>query len=300
MTRAADPTTADPTKADAVTTPEVQTLAHPPRLGPIFARAALSRASGGETLPEVQLRLTGQRVNRGRLVSYQRLCGFGVSDTLPHTFPHLLGFGLQAELMSRRSFPLPLTGLVHVANSITVERALDADEALDIVVHAERLRPHTRGRQVDLVTHVSADGQRVWSGRSTYLARGAGDPDTPREQPPAMPAGATAARWSVPADLGRQYAAVSGDVNPIHLSALSAKALGFPRAIAHGMWTYARTLAALGRRVDQASTSRVWFAKPVLLPGTVDLVVDSGGTPLVAGLRSRRTPQTSHLVLTLD
>ena len=34
-------------------------------------------------------------------------------------------------------------------------------------------------------------------------------------------------------------------MNPIHLSALTAKALGFKHAIAHGMWVKARTLAAL-------------------------------------------------------
>lgn len=33
--------------------------------------------------------------------------------------------------------------------------------------------------------------------------------------------------WRVSADVGRRYATVSGDVNPIHLSALAARALGF-------------------------------------------------------------------------
>ena len=52
-------------------------------------------------------------------------------------------------------------------------------------------------------------------------------------------------RWKAPADIGRQYAKVSGDYNPIHLSAVSAKLFGFPTAIAHGLWNKARTLAAL-------------------------------------------------------
>ena len=81
------------------------------------------------------------------------------------------------------------------------------------------------------------------------------------------------ARWRLPEGLGRAYAGVSGDVNPIHLHALSAKAMGFPRAIAHGMWTAARTLAALGA-LDRAVEPPVWFAKPVFLPSTVEVVVD--------------------------
>jgi acyl dehydratase len=76
--------------------------------------------------------------------------------------------------------------------------------------------------------------------------------------------------------------------------------MGFPSAIAHGMWTYARTLSALGRAAQGPVTSHVWFRKPVLLPAAVDLVVDPEATPLVAGLRSTRTPEIEHLVLTLS
>jgi acyl dehydratase len=48
-----------------------------------------------------------------------------------------------------------------------------------------------------------------------------------------------------PADIGRRYGLVSGDMNPIHLSAPSAKLFGFRQAIAHGLWTKARALAAM-------------------------------------------------------
>ena len=62
---------------------------------------------------------------------------------------------------------------------------------------------------------------------------------------------------------------MSGDHNPIHLYALTAKAFGFPRQIAHGMWSKARCLAALDGRLPDAVTTEVAFKKPVLLPGTV-------------------------------
>ncbi len=79
----------------------------------------------------------------------------------------------------------------------------------------------------------------------------------------------TAGWWRLPADLGRRYAAVSGDVNPIHLSAVAARALGFPRTIAHGMCTHARVLASLQARLPDAYEVSVDFLKPVLLPSTV-------------------------------
>jgi acyl dehydratase len=178
------------------------------------------------------------------------------------------------ELMARRSFPLPLPGLVHVRNRITVHRAIDATEPLAVRVHAEGLRAHPKGAQVDLVAHVDAGGDRVWEGRSTYLARGASAPEgTPEPaEPPGVEDAAPVATWRVGADTGRRYARVSGDVNPIHLYPWTAKAFGFPRAIAHGMWTAAHALAALQGRLPDALTFDVAFGRPLLLPSTVELL----------------------------
>lgn len=271
-------------------------LSGPPRLGPLYARAlATSRARRPAQLPAAavvvpEVVLDGQQVAR-----YARVCGFPVSDAAPLTFPHLLAFGAQVHLMVTRPFPLPLLGLVHLRQRITQHRPLLAGEAVRVRVRAERLAPHPRGTAVDLLAHLDVAGEPVWSGRSTYLARGAGAPGAPAAQPagphepgepdalpgpPELPepSGPATAMWPVPADTGRRYAAVSGDVNPIHLSALSARALGFPRAIAHGMWTAARTVAALGPRVPAAATLDVAFHRPVLLPTTLALLVRPAGT----------------------
>jgi acyl dehydratase len=61
---------------------------------------------------------------------------------------------------------------------------------------------------------------------------------------------------------------------------LSARLFGFPSAIAHGMWTKARCLAALENRLPHAYTVEVEFRKPILLPGKVafaEAPVDGGG-----------------------
>ena len=279
----------------------VRTLGDSPSLPGLVLRAALTSRGRGGPLPDTVLRREAVPVDRAHLLDYQRVCGFGVGDVLPHTYPHVLGFPLQVALMSDRAFPLPLPGLVHLENQIQVHRRLTADDPLDITVHAEDLRAHPKGQLVDLVTTVDVEGQRVWDGRSTYLRRGRGSVEaTMAVVPPTLPAGPAAAVIRVPEGQGRAYAAVSGDVNPIHLHALSAKALGFPRAIAHGMWTASRTLAALGPRTAAPSRSHVWFAKPVFLPSDVELVVDGAGPVTVAGLRSSRDPATTHLTLTLE
>lgn len=127
------------------------------------------------------------------------------------------------------------------------------------------------------MTEVSTDGSVAWRGVSTYLARGvflSGSVDESSE--PFVPPTPTG-RWRLGADTGRRYAAVSGDRNPIHLTALSAKAFGFPRAIAHGMYTASRALADVGAARGDAFDWSVEFVKPVLLPGTVTVRIARDG-----------------------
>lgn len=282
---------------------EVRTteLGSDPSLVASLVRGAVTARGRRGELTTRRLVRRGVGIDLGHLSDYQRLVGADVGDVLPHAYPHLLGFPLAAKLMSDRDFPMPMPGLVHVENATTVHRRLLADETFDVTVWAEGKRPHAKGEQVDLRTLVEVDGEPVWEEVSTYLQRGTPHPDAPRgAQAPAVPERTGSALWRLEGDLGRRYAAVSGDVNPIHLHPWTAKAMGFPRAIAHGMWTGARTLAALGPASTGPSRSHVWFRKPVLLPTAVELVVDRTGSPQVAALRSAKKPETVHLVATLE
>jgi acyl dehydratase len=257
-------------------------LGSAPSMPALFARAAVSARGRGGDLPDTRLARTGVRVAAADLAAYDRVCGFPLTDPLPPTYPHVLTFPLQVALMSDRSFPLALPGLVHVRNRIEVLRPVGADEALDLEVWAERFARHRTGATVDLCASVAAGGAEVWRSRSTYLARGATAPEGAPRSELDLAVGdleRPVATWRVPDDAGRRYARVSGDVNPIHLSGLTAKAFGFKRAIAHGMWVEARALAALSGRLPEALTVDVAFKKPLFLPSTVSLAaapVDGG------------------------
>ena len=257
-------------------------LGSAPSMPALFARAAVSARGRGGDLPDTRLARTGVRVAAADLAAYDRVCGFPLPDPLPPTYPHVLTFPLQVALMSDRSFPLALPGLVHVRNRIEVLRPVGADEALDLEVWAERFARHRTGATVDLCASVAAGGAEVWRSRSTYLARGATAPEGAPRSELDLAVGdleRPVATWRVPDDAGRRYARVSGDVNPIHLSGLTAKAFGFKRAIAHGMWVEARALAALSGRLPEAVAVDAVFRKPLFLPSTVTLAtarVDGG------------------------
>lgn len=170
--------------------------------------------------------------------------------------------------MTDASFPFPAIGTVHLENSITQHRPIALTERLQVNAHPERLRPHAKGQVFDMVTRIHSRGELVWEETSTFLRRGRGTEDAGlgTSFPEAPPTGTT---WDLPGDLGRRYAALSGDRNPIHLYRLSAKAFGFPRQIAHGMWSMARCVGALENRLPDEVTVAVAFKRPILLPGTV-------------------------------
>jgi hypothetical protein len=155
------------------------------------------------------------------------------------------------------------------------------------------------------VAAVTVDGERVWESTSTYLRRGGGVSTSPtHDDGPTGEGGPTdvvAGRvtWRLGGDVGRSYAAVSGDRNPIHLYPWTAKAFGFPRQIAHGMWSLARCLAALENRLPDAVTVEAAFKKPILLPGTVAFGQDPVGDGPEAGIAFALTSPRSgapHLV----
>jgi hypothetical protein len=249
-------------------------LTSPPSLLPLYAKAAATSPlhRGGESLPDSVYTLTDQRIDAAHLASFQQVCGYRVTDVVPPTYLHVLAFPLSVALMTERAFPFPLVGMVHVNNSITLARAVRADEAVDFEVRAAELRPHPTGRQFDLLAQATVEGEVVWSGRSTYLRREKSSGEKKSEKRPELdPQTGAASIVRVPAHIGRRYGAVSGDRNPIHLHNLTAKAFGFPSAIAHGMWLKARTLATLEGRLPDAFTVDVAFKLPVLLPSAVSV-----------------------------
>jgi acyl dehydratase len=249
------------------------------------------RKSGEADLPSLVQHRPPLVLDRAHVASYAAVCGFPEKDTVPVTYPHLLGFGLQLRAMADPSYPFAAVGGVHLANSIAADRPLAVGEVVGVRVWPENLQPHAKWHTVDFVTEVSSRGDVVWLGRSTYLSRGHADPavESPARQGASLesvPAGVT---WRLSSDVGRRYAHVSGDRNPIHLYPVTARALGFRRQIAHGMWSAARCVAAVENRLPDAVGVDVAFRKPVFLPGTVGFGVRATGQGLAFALTDPRS-----------
>jgi len=170
--------------------------------------------------------------------------------------------------------------LIHLSNCIRIHRPLGGVNELFISVHAQNLQPHAKGATFEVVTSVEDSLGVLWEAESRMLCRGVkleGEAADDTQPTPAHISELT--RWKAPSDIGRRYARVSGDYNPIHLSAPTAKLFGFPQAIAHGLWNTARTLAALGEHLPAANIEiEVVFKKPVRLPSEVTLHSSTAGS----------------------
>jgi acyl dehydratase len=297
-----------------------RTLQSSPQILPLYARAAapmLPGASrlpfvpgGGGEIPEVELALDGVVAKPAEVAAYARVCGFALRDGLPATYPHVLAFPLQMAVMADGGFPFGAVGLVHLENRIVQRRPLTIGEELDLRVRPTKLLPHPKGQTFTLVTEVRTGNRLAWESVSTMLRRGGEGSNAVvpamREQLRSQSAFATvptdtpaSAEWRLGGDLGRRYAGVSGDRNPIHMHALTAKPLGFPAAIAHGMWTKARCLAALDSRLPDSFAVDVRFRKPILLPARVEfasaeLEDDTSGTEIAFTVRDAKRG-TAHL-----
>lgn len=249
----------------------------PPSAASMYLRAL--RTSGKApgpiaALPEstyVRPRVTLQA---DHIAGYAALCGFAPAQGVPLTYPQLLTFPLVMEFFCSADCPWPAMGTVHLANAIEQHACLRAGDAVRVEISTGRLFTHEKGQVFTLELRILRDGQLVWQGTQTllrvgvkqptgelYASRLVGDPPLSHQ-----------ADLAVPGNIGRRYGRVSGDMNPIHLSALSARLFGFRRAIAHGLWTKARALASLlpAAPVDHAAVA-VEFKSPLLLPAGASL-----------------------------
>lgn len=225
-----------------------------------------------EPLPAIGL-YGSVTVDEKNLQAYCSVCELKDTVYLPPLYPHILAFKLQLALLTDKAFPFPLLGIIHLENRIRVLQPMTGIGPYTILVTAEDLQPYTQGAAFTIVTKVMQQQGIVWEAYSRVLCKKA----TIAGEPPAKKRGerleqSVIAQWSAPSNIGRRYAKVSNDYNPIHLSALSARAFGFERAIAHGLWAKAKCLDALSSYLPLSGYEiSVRFQKPILLPSELAL-----------------------------
>ncbi len=235
------------------------------------AAAPWKRAATATTaLPDEGTRVTDWAPDPGLLADYRSVVGSAA--VVPIAFPQVPIMALHIDLLSRWSFPVRAMGLVHQGTTIEVLEELPATGGWQVRAAVAGARHVRTGLEFDVVGQVGVADRVCWRSTAVLLSRsrtaaGAEESGVPRPDAD----GPWPAQMPVPVDegTGRAFARITGDINPIHLHALSARLFGFPRAIAHGWWTTARVAALLGADASVPDrTLQIAFRRPVLLPST--------------------------------
>lgn len=249
-----------------------------------YPRAVFGRRSAlvpeGRAVPRLQGSAEIVRARPGHLARYRSVCGFPDTGSLPITYPHVLAMGLHVALLTHPRFVVRLMGLIHVANEINQLRPLPAEETYRARAWIEGHRDTDRGHEFELYTEFEDRQGTAWHEKSTLLARRAAtggqaarsgrqvlryEKATAIDSPMAVEIEASRS-------VGRRYGWLSGDLNPIHLGDRGARLFGFPASVAHGMWSMARSLAALGTGpLTPPVRIHVEFKLPLFLPSKARL-----------------------------
>ena len=224
-------------------------------------------------LSQVTYVVDALKIDAQHLQRYNALCGFGQDGTVPAIYLAVLAQSLQMQMMTSEPFPFALLGLVHIRNQIKQHRVITQDEVLTLSCAFGELQPHDKGLQFDFIITAKVGDDVVMEGVTTYLSRQkVTEKSVEKAKAAKHPVYQPHATIEVAENTGRRYALISGDFNLIHIHALTAKAFGFKKAIAHGMWTKAKALVALSP-LPASYEVDIWFKLPIFLPSTVELKI---------------------------
>jgi acyl dehydratase len=265
-----------------------------PSLAATFFRAlgtGAKRPGKIDALQPVELVLPRVQLNAQHIGQYSALCGFHVGQGVSLIYPQLLTFPLVTAYMCSDACPWPAMGTVHLANTIEQHQPLFADDVVRVEMATGHLFAHEKGQGFTLDLRILRNEKPVWSATQSLLRLGvkesSGAPYGSQVQADAPLSCQT--EFTASADIGRRYGDLSGDRNPIHMAALSARLFGFKRAIAHGMWTQARALSCLlPAQPLQAASLHAEFKTPLYLPGRATLWSAHSGTGALFEVRDAK------------
>ncbi len=248
---------------------------------PLYAKAVLKALPLGTAKTGPMPSRTIMRsvpIEAASYAGFTNVVGAGLGNIVHPGYLHVLAFPLSMQLLSDPEVPLPMMGMVHIHNRIDVHGPVRVGDVVDLHVRLDGPYQHKSGTTLDILVEGKVDGVVKMVETTTYLAKGRTLPEAkPRAgiEREEFTAPTPTAVWHLDPIIGTRYARASGDYNPIHLSGLAARGFGFPRVIAHGMYSASRALAAVDTRLEDYRWD-VTFAKPVLLPSTVGFAITEG------------------------
>ncbi|MEP1447066.1 MAG: MaoC/PaaZ C-terminal domain-containing protein [Paraglaciecola sp.] len=231
------------------------------------------------TLPSKVFRFKDIVLKEKHVRDFHQVVGWEIGDDYLHPcYLHSVAFPLHMMLLLEPDFPFPLLGLVHINNQITQIRPMRVGERLSVNSHFGHLEIHPKGWLFSINVAFHIEAEVVWKSESTNLFLCKHEPQVESfvQQPSDISSWDIKSNWQLKGNLGRRYAKVSGDFNPIHVSKWTAKLFGFKQHIIHGMWTKSYCLSELQKVnstiFNQGFVANIAFKQPLYLPNQVQML----------------------------
>lgn len=204
-----------------------------------------------------------------------------------------LSLPLQLRMMVNKAFPFSLMGLVHVANHIKVKTLPEQSACLYLRTYFGEVFFHPKGWLFEVITlgsasEINESTPSEVKATSYYLAKTRHTSDIMQSGAHKIPEWISVEKieeqkqeqalnakqymgqtLSFSKDIGRKYAKISGDYNPIHLHSACAKLFGFKQVIAHGMYSKALVLSNIANEYcfyKNAFEVNTLFKRAITLP----------------------------------
>lgn len=239
-------------------------------------RASIGKPKGVGDWPDLKYVRPKVVVTKKSVQAYAAACQIPPEQGVPLLLPHIEAFPLAMILFKSSEFPYRAMGLVHLANRCTLHKNINVDDQLSIEVKTGKLFKHEKGQVLTLLAQATRDQELVWSSEWSFLRTGEKNISGNSFEPVFEDFEGLHKQAEIKADgaQSRRYGRMSGDINPIHMHYLGGRALGFKKAIAHGMWTKARALSlVMPLRQTQPCEVAVEFKSPIYLPSVTGLWV---------------------------
>lgn len=252
----------------------MQQSALPPLPG-MLVRALPTMARSGKVdneLQSIEVAFSLDAIRQTHLHDYKNQFVGLVSD-VPLTYFYLLAQRAHLAAMLDKRFPWPILGMVHVANKMEWLGPLNAEQGFVIQVRIEfpaNAATRKRVRPLYIVEFVQ-NGHAILRCESTYQVGAGGGKNSAKRKARAESLELSNWQhldiWQLNESLGRRYAKLSGDYNPIHIHRWLSRWFGFSHPIIHGMYSVARIQADIEKNFQQpVSSMDVLFKRPLDLP----------------------------------
>lgn len=213
---------------------------------------------------------------------------------LPPSFLFNIGYRHLGQLLAQAKFPSKLMGLIHLSSHYNCLDTVDWRQEFDIELAIKHCQKTDKGLMYLVDITLIQAGKNCLVCSNHILDKDRNYRGKPLSQTEHLQREALSSA-KLTGKVARDYAKLSGDFNPIHISALSAKIFGMKKAVMHGMYNLHWSLSQLPE-INQAKHISAQFNRPCYLPKTVDLIGLGAGK---YGVFSNKQ-QDRHLYLELN